>query len=165
MKYIIIGALLFSMVGCFQNTKNQNKETFNTQKKCNSKSFFLLENEVFREKFLHKVDSLIAIQYPNGKVKTSVDITSDMLVKFLKDIDKNTFLRTNNFEKKYDNLKNTNGIKKYRCSIEFYPMECGYRFVLSSFIETKEWFDETSTIYSFSIINDKIINFARQEAG
>ncbi len=105
------------------------------------------------------------IHSTHKKIQKNLDITYEMLFDFLKDIDKKKFSTTNNFEKTYNENTGKEKSHKYTIMLTFYPSECGYRLVVNHFIEAKEWSDEISVIYSFRILDDRIVDFVRQEAG
>jgi len=132
-----------------------------------------LQNKVLQENFFNQLDSILHVQYPKNDKEAgiSVDLNQILLSQFLKDIDPSTFSKTGRFEKEYHfNIAPAAYSDPETCkdkiSIEFYPERCMYRMVIrNSFLVEPNWCTEHQVIYSFTIENDKIEGFERNEAG
>ena len=115
------------------------------------------------------------MQYPKSKAQT-VNITPSILNRYLNDIENNlsqqpideiiaerTYhykLVPPEFAKQANNAKN-------KIYISFYPKSCNFTLHLlySYYLKEHDVVVESSVIYYFTIINGKIANFGRNEAG
>ena len=141
---------------------------------CNLKVFLSLKNKTLQADFFRKIDSVTAVQYPEGKAPT-VNITPAILNKYLSDIEKDlsqqpideiiaerTYhykLVPPEFAKQASNAKN-------KIYISFYPKGCVFTLHLlySYYLKEHDVVVESSVIYYFTIIDGKIANFGRDES-
>lgn len=156
----------------------------------NITDFLLLRKKSIQRDFFKKIDSTFAIQFPtNEDKKRSLNITPKMLNIYLNDISEvdfkdsisiveNTFAkRTYRFKlvpKEIEKIYKTSDYKTI-FQLNYFPND-GYRFVImiSYFIHFEEDDDnevekgvmeEHMILYYFKIINGKIVDFGRNEAG
>lgn len=164
----ILSLLVFLCFTCQSITAQKVQE-------CNLKVFLSLKSKNLQADFFRKINSITAVQYPKSKAQT-VNITPSILNRYLNDIENNlsqqpideiiaerTYhykLVPPEFAKQASNAKN-------KIYIRFYPKGCDFTLHLlySYYLKEHDVVVESSVIYYFTIINGKIVNFGRDEAG
>ena len=164
----ILSLLVFLCFTCQSITAQKAKD-------CNLKVFLSLKSKNLQADFFRKIDSATAVQYPKGKAQT-VNITPAILNRYLNDIEKDLSQQSvgemiaertyhyklvpPEFTKQANNTKN-------KIYISFYPKGCDFTLHLlySYYLKEHDVVVESSVIYYFTIINGKIVNFGRDEAG
>lgn len=140
---------------------------------CNKKAidFLKLANKNIQTDFFHQLDSIRKVQYPQNNQDTAifVDLTPALLDRFLRDMNKNEFSKTGKFKKEYyfsiAPPKYTDSKEcKDAISITFDKKTCSYLLVIYN-VFPADWCQESSVIYGFKIIENRISNFRRNEAG
>lgn len=147
----------------------------NDSTSCTGKNidFMKLKNKKVQADFFSKLDSIRRVQYPDNNQETSimVDLTPEYLIKFLKDIDSDSLIRNNQFEKEYHfNIAPKDYTDPEFCkdkiAVSFDVENCSFRLnVYNTFLVEPDWCTESMVLYGFKIKNDKIVDFWRQEAG
>ena len=128
----------------------------------------LLQKEFFRE-----LDSIKDLQYPENDQEecNNVDITSELLNTFLGDINTSTFQEKGEFECFYNfNIAcpgfSDSEICKDKISIQFFESSCNFRMVIENcYMVEGSCIGGAQVVYTFKIIDGKVINFGRNEAG
>ena len=164
----ILSLLVFLCFTCQSITAQKVQE-------CNLKVFLSLKSKNLQADFFRKINSITAVQYPKSKAQT-VNITPSILNRYLNDIENNlsqqpideiiaerTYhykLVPPEFAKQASNAKN-------KIYLSFYPKSCDFTLHLlySYYLKEHDVVVESSVIYYFTIINGKIVNFGRDEAG
>lgn len=198
MRHLIIISTIFLLLGCADNQKKEKPNTsdrlelipatdknrkaedlesnISTQidtTSCGKTAleFLKLANKNIQIDFFHQLDSIRKVQYPKNDQDTTifVDLSPNLLDKFIRDLNKVVFSKTGNFEKEYDfNLappKYTDSKEcKDKISITFDKRTCSFQLVIYNKFFA-EWCQETTVIYGFKINTNKISNFGRNEAG
>lgn len=177
MKNIYLYSLLIFFATCKESKVNDNvpaqtlKMSTNlssTVNSCTLDNMLSLQNEPLKISFFQKLDSIIEFQYPEKTEKEAIDINGEILEAFLADLKLHSNKNDSVFEKSYNyNLfKNKQNVKKYSNTIEVQLFNnCTYRLLFINYLETSEYADEGSVVYSFKINNNEIKEFKRQEAG
>lgn len=141
---------------------------------CSAKDFLLLRDKGVQADFFRQRDSVQKIQYPldDQDKFNSVDITSKMLQQFLKDIDINQLLKTDNFESSYFfNISPPQFKDSKKCKdvikVQYFHSSCTFRLVIDNvyLVQDTDCIGGTQVMYSFKIINGRISDFGRDEAG
>jgi len=147
---------------------------FSFKDSCSAKDFLLLRDKVTQSDFFRQRDSVRKIQYPLGDQDTcnSVDITKNMLQQFLKDIDINLLLKTNTFESTYFfNIAPPQFSDSKKCKdiirLQYFPSSCTFRLVIDNvyLVENTDCIGGSQVVYSFKIVNGRLSDFWRNEAG
>lgn len=169
---LIIFIFLITIDNDFNNAVIKNKFG-QSQSACKALDFMKLQNKALQKKFFLQLDSIRNVQYPNSDQETEimVDINSNLLTQFLKDIDQTALSKNGRFEKEYHfNIAPKGFSDPKTCtdkiSIEFYPEHCSYQMIIwNTFLVEPDWCSEHQIMYSFEIKDNRIINFRRDEAG
>ena len=140
-----------------------------SENNCDVKDIVFLNQNEGHKSFIKTLDSTVQKQYPAGKEITSPELNTEILTQFLNDLNLENFDETFKFQKKY-NLKLTPKSVQTLNEINiielvYYPKECSYRLSINCSYETEDYSDESSVIYFFKIVDGKLKDFARQEAG
>jgi len=198
MRHLIIISTIFLLIGCADNQKKEtpiasdrlelipepdkNLKEEHLESKADTQidstscdktalDFLKLANKNIQTDFFHQLDSIRKVQYPKNDQETAifVDLTPKLLDKFLRDLNKDEFSKTGNFEKEYNfNIappKYTDSKEcKDKISITFDKRTCSFRLVINNEFFA-EWCQESTVIYGFKINGNKISDFGRNEAG
>ncbi|MES2616691.1 MAG: hypothetical protein V4613_02370 [Bacteroidota bacterium] len=197
MRQLIIIASIFLQIGCTNNQKTEapvasdtiklttdSSKTHNEEHlvptedpqivsiPCNKTAldFLKLKDKKIQASLFHQIDSIRKVHYSNGEdTFYSFDITPKLLDKFIKDINKDQFVKTREFEKEYNfNIDSSMGKDPKPCkdniSISFEKKNCRFRLIIVNVFYV-EWCHESSVVYYFSINGDRISDFWRGEAG
>lgn len=182
MKHLITIFIIFFSFSCAQNqekvtvTGADSTELAGTQidsGSCDKTAldFVKLTNKNTRSGFFNQLDSARKAQYPNNDHEPAifVDLTPELLDKFLKDLNKDQLVKTGNFDKEYyfniAPLQFSDSKKcKDKISITFYKETCSFILVIHNEFFA-EGCQESSITYGFEINGDKISDFTRNEAG
>lgn len=139
----------------------------------NMLDFFNLKNKELQAEFFSKLDSIKKEQYPefNQEITILNDITPKYLNAFLKDIDKDSFLKNKQFVKEYHfNIAPDGFTDPKVCSdkieVVYDEQACSFRLVVyHTFLVDVGWCVESTISYGFSIQENTIVYIWRQEAG
>lgn len=138
-----------------------------------SSDFLKLKYKNLQSEFFGKIDSIRTVQYPNNHQEISImdDMTPEYLNKFLADINLDSLSKNNQFEQEYHfNIAPEDftdpDICKDKIEVSFNDKDGSFRLsIYNTFLVELDWCTESMVIYGFSIKEDKIINFWREEAG
>lgn len=161
----------------------QNKETSS----CSVDDFLLLRKKSIQQDFFKKLDSVFAIQYPNIKDReNSINITPKILNTYLNDINEQSlrdsvvvFEDVTLANKEYNFKFIPQSFKQWKTSnyknniyIRYSAKNCSFGLYInySCLIDFEEKDEENVAeehliFYHFRIINGKIVDFGRNEAG
>lgn len=167
LRFVIFVLFVIACKSVDKPTINDDSET------CQASDFLKLQDEKLQNIFFQQLDSTTHIQYPNNdqEKEIMIDLTPNLLMQFLRDVDKTALLKTGRFEKEYHFNIAPKGFSdpetcKDKISIEFYPQNCSYRMMIwNTFLAEPDWCAESQVIYNFEINNDKITGLTRNEAG
>src|SRR5690606_2091025 len=189
MKSLIYMIIISSFFGCGNRGKRETsvdadkslKEKHEkpvikkTNDTCSVKAvdFFKLKDSTIQSDFFAKLDSIRKIQYPEDDQENSimVDITPEYLNQFLADIKIDSLEINNSFEKAYHfNIAPQDytdpEICKDTIKVIFDDENCTFHLnVYNTFLVELDWCTESIVMYGFRIINGKVTDFWRQEAG
>ena len=143
---------------------------------CKIKNILLLKNKTLQAEFFRKIEATTAEQYAERNRDETVNITPAMLNKYLNDIENNLNTQvadTTTFERMYHyklvppEFAQQASKEKNKIYIRFHPKGCDFSLYLlySYYLKEHDVVVESSVIYYFTIINGKIANFGRDEAG
>ena len=171
MKNVLVFIALLVFLSCLKNAKNTEEANEKIENKltgnCNLENILLLTHKEQEIIFFQKLDSLVLKQYPEGK--EAIDITPELLSRFLSDLEINNLKNDSVFRKKYIVKLTPESLETFHESnnieLMYFPKDCAYRLSVNNYYETKEYADEGSVSYSFKIENGSIKDFKRQEAG
>lgn len=135
--------------------------------------FLTLKNKEIQSTFFYKLDSTRKVQYPENdqEISMMVDLTPEYLNKFIADINLDTLLVNKRFGKEYHFNISPNGYSdpkrcKDKIEVIFDEKQCTFRLnIYNTFLVEPNWCTESMVVYGFSILNGKIVDFGRQEAG
>jgi len=164
----ILPLLVFLCFTCQSITAQKAQE-------CNLKVFLSLKSKNLQTDFFKKIDSVTAVQYPEGKAPT-VNITPKILNRYLNDIEKDLSQqpigkkiveRTYHYNLVPPEFAQQASNTKNKIYLSFYPKSCDFTLHLlySYFLKEHDVVVESLVIYYFTIIDGKIANFGRDEAG
>jgi hypothetical protein len=142
---------------------------------CNLKVFLSLKSKNLQADFFRKINSITAVQYPKSKAQT-VNITPSILNRYLNDIENNLSQqpideiiveRTYHYKLVPPEFAQQASNTKNKIYLSFYPKSCDFTLHLlySYFLKEHDVVVESLVIYYFTIIDGKIANFGRDEAG
>lgn len=141
---------------------------------CSVIDFMNLSNSELQNDLFFHIDSIRKFQYPNNDQDScnSVELTPELLTKFLKDLNTDTLLETSSFKAFYHfNIFcpsfSDNETCKDKISVQFSKETCNFRMVIDNtyLVEQNDCIGGSQVVYSFRISNNKIVDFGRQEAG
>lgn len=166
----LIAFLIFQSCHIPHTNNDKSKVADNSQSGCKAEDFFLLKENDIQQDFFKNLDSVLLIQYPDGRKKAMfTDITGVMLKTFVQNVDSMRFLKDKLADLLYyDDLAAVQGVGgklKQSIEISFDESICGFRLLLINYFESAEYADESSVVYSFRILNNRIVDFYRQEVG
>ena len=135
--------------------------------------FLKLNDKELQLDFFSNLDSIRKVQYPDNDQDTliMVDLTPEYLTMFLTDINSNSLMVNNQFEKEYHfdiapKDYTDPEICKDKIAVSFDDKSCSFRLhIYNTFLVEPDWCTESMVVYGFKIENDKITDFWRQEAG
>ena len=164
----ILSLLVFLCFTCQSITAQKVQE-------CNLKVFLSLKSKNLQADFFRKINSITAVQYPKSKAQT-VNITPSILNRYLNDIENNLSQqpideiiaeRTYHYKLVPPDFAQQASNTKNKIYLSFYPKSCDFTLHLlySYFLKEHDVVVESLVIYYFTIIDGKIANFGRDEAG
>ena len=174
MKTCSLLIILMIAFSCNRNTSKPNltiesQAEKNNVSTCEASDIFALQEKSNEELFFRQLDSKIKTQYPVIDEKLSAEITPALLTEFLKELNLENLENNAGYQKKIPikltPAKLKTKIETNTIELIFFPQECSYRLSILTYYETDEFSDENSVSYSFKILNNKITDFERQEAG
>ena len=173
LKLILILLLFFTTPGNSLEKSLFKRDVGAEQVTCKAMDFMRLQNKALQDDFFIQLDSIRHVQYPNNDqaIGITVDLTPALLIQFLKDIDQDSLIKNERFEKEYHFNIAPEGYSdppkcKDKISIEYYPESCKYRMViLNTFLSESNWCTGHQVVYSFGIKGDRVVDFGRNEAG
>ncbi len=123
--------------------------------------------------FFHCVDTVRRFQYPKGDQDTtiSVDIPRHILHDFLRYLDDDALRLSGEAEMEFQFNIAPKGyidpaVRKDKVSIRFFPERCRFRMVVSThFLVPPNWCQGAQVVYGFTIGQDRVLAFYRDEAG
>ncbi len=169
---IIILSLGFIKIQKQENFNSKTNVQINTTS-CDTSpiAFLKLTEKKIQVDFFHQLDSIKKDQYPNDDLDTNifVDITPKLLNKFLGDLNEELFIETGSFEKEYNfNIAPPQFVDSKECldkiSITFEKNTCSFHMIIYNEFFA-DWCQESTVVYGFKIIGNKISDFRRNEAG
>lgn len=198
MRYLVIFTIISLLIGCADNPKKEttiasdrlelipepdkNLKEENLALKedqpidtttCEKTAldFLRLANKNIQTDFFHQLDSIRKVQYPENDQDTAifVDLTPKLLNKFLRDLNKDVFSKTGNFEKDYNfNIAPPKYTDSKECkdniSITFDKRACSFRLVICNEFFA-EWCQESVVVYTLKADGNKILLIWRDVAG
>jgi len=141
---------------------------------CSAKNLLKLRDNGLQYDFFRQLASIRKVQYPNNDQDTdnSVDITPSLLKKFLKDVNVDTLQKNGTYESYYFfNIAPAQYVDSKKCKdkieIQYFNKECGFRMVIDNvyLVEKRDCIGGSQVIYGFKIVDGKIVDFTRNEAG
>lgn len=139
-----------------------------------SKDFLQLKNKELQADFFRVLDSTRKSQYRNNDqdIYNLVDITPDLLRKFLKDINADTLARHDVFEARYFfNIAPRSFTDSKKCddlvTLRFFREDGSFRMIIDNVYPVEELgcAGGAQVIYGFKIRDNRIVDFDRQAAG
>jgi hypothetical protein len=133
----------------------------------------LMKSDLQRD-FFAQLDSARTAQYPNNdqEIDIFVDVTPQLLDRFLKDINKDSLLPNRRFDKKYHfNIAPAGFADPAQCrdriEVVFNEDQCSFRIVMynTCLVGEEGWCTESTVVYVFELTDDRILRFWRNEAG
>ncbi len=132
----------------------------------------LLEPELF-ECFFNCLDSVRAVQYPEGDQDTtlSVDVSRAVMKRFLSGLDYSALMIRGEADMEFHfNIAPVGYTDPPMCkdkvSIHFDPGSCRFRMVVqNTFLVPPNWCTEGTVVYAFVIGRNRVLDFYRNEAG
>lgn len=149
---------------------NESNQTVSLESLCKPLDFLKLREKEIQVKFLHLIDSIKELQYPEESEPTTfVDITQQYLINFLNDLNIDSLRINGFFEKEYDFNKKSQNTDQVICqdaiSVAYLEKDCSFMLHVLNTNFIDGWCGESSVVYLFKIKNDKVIDFIRREAG
>lgn len=149
--------------------------TVETTKMCSlsGADIMRLSDATYQKSFFAQLDSVKSWQYPEGITEDhqSVDIWPEMLNSFLGDLNPDSLIKSQSYQKEYDFGMAPEGFTDPatctdRIEISFDQKSCSFRMEIHhSFLVQPNWCTEHVVIYAFEITDMGVVNFYRNEAG
>ena len=180
----LIYIFLLTIIGCADSTHEE--KSLKTEKlsepttsvitpnSCSAKDLLELRNPALQYDFFRQLDSIRKVQYPNNDQDTnnSVDITPNLLRKFLAEINADTLQQNEIYEGYYFfNIAPPQYVDSKKCrdkiTIQYFGKECGFRIIIDNvyLVEKEGCIGGSQVLYGFKIVGGKIVDFTRNEAG
>ena len=178
---ILIYIFLLAAVGCANKTQRDKSTAERIELvpepdkgvNCSAMDLVKLKDKELQDEFFKQLDSIKKVQYSNYTQDTgnSVDITPNLLRQFLENINADSLQMNGVYESHFFfNIAPPQYVDSKKCkdiiSIQYF-IDCGFRMVIDNvyLVEKEGCIGGSQVVYGFKIIDGKIVDFGRQEAG